>query len=369
MSSSVSDSSPSGTQAPAGLRQTFDTAATAAFDFAATAALPFNQRWGAYRQIAQAGGSEAADVLAQALVQEKDSGIRYMTAGLLRDVGSKTPQDAITAATAIAQVLGNEKDSYARRSMELALADLATAQPQALPIAAAAIASGLEKSADTLTRCLQAGQLSDFCAAMPAIGTQILPAVTAAFTAEKDKLAAHHLARTLVVIAGDETQRPQVIATLMQAMTAPPSQANPVEKTFAAAHALHRIAEQAPQEVVMALAYALAKPGQGDNARRLCILGLGAFAEADKDCAKPAAKALLAALGSETDSLHRRHIVEGVMKAVHNGFNSQSAGSGLYTHLNARERDRETRDNITRALRSLGHKTPAVPMSIPAPKV
>lgn len=360
MSSSVSDSSPSGAQAAAGLRQSFDAAAMSA--------MPFSQRWTTYRQIAQSGSNDATDILAQAIVQEKDTGIRYMTAGLLRDLGSKTPQDATIAATAIAQVLGSEKDAYARRSMELSLADLAAAQPQALPVAATAIAGGLEKAQDTLTRCLQAGQLSDFCSAAPETGAQILPAVIKAFTAEKDKLAAHHLSRTLVVIAGDETQRPQVIATLMQALTAPPSQENPLEKTFAAAHALHRIAEQAPQDVVLALAHALAKPGQGDNARRLCILGLGAFAEADKDCAKPAAKALLAALGRESEALYRRHIVEGVMKAVHNGFNGQSAGSGLYTHLNARERDRETRDNITRALRSLGHKTPAVPMSIPAPK-
>lgn len=357
MSSSVSETTPSA----AVLRQTFD--------IAATAAQPFNLRWGTYREIAKTGGADAVDMLAQAIASEKDSGIRYMTAGLLRDVGSQTPTAAAVAAQAIAGVLGSEKDAYARRCMELALADLALAQPQTTAIAAAAIASGLKASADTLTRCLQAGQLTDFCTAVPATGAQIFPAVAAAFTAEKDKLAAHHLSRTLVAITADDTQRTQVIATLMQALTAAPSQENPVEKTFAAAHALHRIAEQSPQNASFALAFALGKPGQCDNARRLCILGLGAFAEADKECAKIAAKALFKALGTETEPLNRRHIVDGVMKAVHSGLSGKSAGSGLYAHLTAHERDRETRDNISRVLRSLGHKTPAVPMSIPAPKL
>ncbi|MDP2205071.1 MAG: hypothetical protein Q8K65_02070 [Alphaproteobacteria bacterium] len=357
MSNSVSETTPS----TAALRPSFD--------MAATAAQPFNLRWTAYREIAKTGGADAPALLAEALASEKDSGIRYMTAGLLRDVGSQTPATATIAAQAIAGALGSEKDAYARRSMELALAELAAAQPQTTAIAAAAIASGLKTSADTLTRCLQAGQLTDFCAAVPATGAQILPAVAAAFTAEKDKLAAHHLSRTLVTIAADSTQRQHVIATLMHALTTAPSQENPVEKTFAAAHALHRIAEQSPQSVSFALAFALGKPGQGDNARRLCILGLGAFAQTDKDCAKIAAKALFKALPGETEPLNRRHIVEGIMNAVHSGLSSQSAGSGLYAHLNARERDRETRDNITRALRSLGHKTPAVPMSIPGPKL
>ncbi|MFN7114569.1 MAG: hypothetical protein ACK4PK_09475 [Alphaproteobacteria bacterium] len=357
MSSSVSENAPS-----AG-------ALRPSFDLAATAAQPFNLRWTAYRDLAKTGGADAVPLLAEALATEKDSGIRYMTAGLLRDAGSQTPAAAVIAAQAISDALGSEKDAYARRSMELALADLAAAQPQTTLIAATAIAGGLKTSADTLTRCLQAGQLTDFCAAVPAAGAAVFPAVAAAFTAEKDKLAAHHLSRTLVTIAADGAQRPQVIATLMQTLTAAPSQDNPVEKTFAAAHALHRIAEESPQSVSFALAFALGKPGQGDNARRLCILGLGAFAQADKDCAKIAAKALFKALPGETEPLNRRHIVEGIMNAVHSGLSSQSAGSGLYVHLNARERDRETRDNITRALRRLGHKTPTVPVSIPGPKI
>lgn len=357
MSSSVSENTPSA----ATLRATFD--------LAATAAQPFNERWTTYRNIAKTGGAEAAGLLAEAIAAEKDSGIRYMTAGLLRDAGSQNAAAADIAARAIAAALAPEKDAYARRSMELALADLATAQPHVTVIAAAAIAGGLGKSDDTLTRSLQAGQLTEFCRAVPETAAQIFPAVAAAFAAEKDKLAAHHLSRTLVAITADETQRPQVISVLMKAMTAPPSSENPVEKTFAAAHALHRIAEEAPQNVAYAMTFALGKDGQNDNARRLCILGLGAFAEAHPDCAKIAAKALFKALGTESEPLNRRHIVDGVMKAVHSGLESASAGRGLYTHLTGQERDRETRDNISRALRSLGHKTPAVPMSIPAPKM
>jgi len=352
------------------LRQGFDTAAApslAQVKAALDSNPPFNERWRLYRTAAQIGGNEAADVLAAALPTEKDAGIRYMTAGLLRDIAKAAPETADVAAKAVAQAATKEVDAYARRSMELSLADIAAAAPTA--IAAQALAANLSKPSDTLTRSLQAGQLSDFVAAAPQTGAQILPAVIDAFAQEKDKLAAHHLARTLTTIAhADASLRPAVITAVMDALTTPPSQAHPIEKTFAAASALHSIGSQAPADVTQALAQHLTQGAAGDNARRLCILGLGAFAEADKDCAKTAAKALLKALTTESDALHRRHIVDGVMKAVYNGFNSQSAGGAFYAHLNARERDRETREKISRSLRQLGHKTPATPMSIPAPK-
>lgn len=330
---------------------------------------PFNERWALFRAAAKAANSEAAELLGTAMLGEKDSGIRYMTAGLLRDIAKSAPETAGMAAEAIAKTLGKETDAYARRSMELSLADIAAAAPETAPTAAKAVAANLSKPSDALTRSLQAGQVADFVAAAPAAAAQVLGAVTEAFAQEKEKLAAHHLARALVTIAAaDETLRPAVISTMITALATPPSQANPVEKTFAAASALHSIGQRAPTEITQALAQQLTQGTQGDNSRRLCILGLGAFAEADKDCAKTAAKALLKALSTEGDALHRRHIVDGVMKAVHNGFSSQSAGGAFYAHLNARERDRETREKISRSLRQLGHKTPAVPMSIPAPK-
>lgn len=368
---SVADPASASQTAAKTLRGDFGDAATATLA-ALAAALeqtpPFNQRWTIYRQMADIGGSDAVAALGRAIGAEKDSGIRYMTAALLRDLGTRQAEDAPAAAAAIAKTHAAETDAYARRSMELSLADLAAARPATAVIAAAAIAGGLEKPSDTLTRCLQAGQLTVLAQAAPETAAAIIGDVTAAFAAEKDKLAAHHLSRTLCAIADNAELRPQVIATLSAALCAPPSQAQPLEKTFAAAHALHQIAQTAPQEVTQALAGALSTPAQGDNARRLCILGLGAFAAADKNCAQTAATALLAALGGEADALHRRHIVDGVMKAVYNGFSSDLAGSTLYAHLTGQERDRETREKITRVLRSLGHKTPAVPMSAPAPK-
>jgi len=354
------------------LRQGFDTAAApslAQVKAALESNPPFNERWRLYRTAAQIGGNDAADLLAAALPAEKDAGIRYMTASLLRDIAKAAPDASATAAQAVAKAATQETDAYARRSMELSLADIAATAPATTAIAAQALAANLSKPSDTLTRSLQAGQLSDFVAAAPQTGAQILPAVITAFAQEKDKLAAHHLARTLTTIAhADATQRPAVIAAVMTALTTPPSQAHPLEKTFAAASALHSIGSHAPADVTQALAQHLTQGAAGDNARRLCILGLGAFAEADKDCAKTAAKALLKALTTESDALHRRHIVDGVMKAVYNGFSSQSAGGAFYAHLNARERDRETREKISRSLRQLGHKTPTTPMSIPAPK-
>jgi hypothetical protein len=337
------------------------------FDVAAAAALPFGARWDAYRHIAGTGGAEAPALLAQALAAEKDSGLRYMTASLLREAGIATPEAGVTAAAAIALALKTEADAYARRSMELSLAALAGAQERALPLAAAAIADSIQKTPDVMTRCLQARQLGTFCEAAPAVRSQVLPAVAEVFAAEKSPVASHHLARTLAVIADDDALRPQVIGLLMYALATPHSAAAPVEKTFAAAYALHHIGATAPQEVSLAMARTLLRAGQGDTARRLCILGLGAFAEADGESAKTAAKALVRALERETEPLYRRYIVDGLMNAANNGVNNQSVGHALYLHLSARERDRETRDKITRTLRSLGHKTPTVQMNTTRP--
>lgn len=328
----------------------------------------FDQRWSLYRQIARQPEAGAVSLLADALGREKDTGIRYMTANLLRDAGSRSAEGAAIAARAIAKALAPETDAYAQRAMELSLSDIAAKHPQTAAVAAQAIAAALSKPADALATSLRAGQLADFCAVDANIGTKILPAVAEAFAAAPDKLSAHHLSRVLSTIASDDTQRPQVIAVLMQSLTTAPSAAHPLEKTFAAAHALHRIAETAPVEVTQALATALAEPAQGSNARRLCILGLKAFAEAHQDCAKIAAPALVSALPQETDALHRRHIVDGVMTSVRNdGITSNAAGAALFAHLSI-ERDRETRDTINQSLRRLNHKTSSVPMSIPVPK-
>lgn len=361
----------------------FDTAAAPSFDALAQkidTATNGSERWSASRQLADIGKNDplqsvnAAVTLTAAALREKDAGLRYMTAGLLRDIGSAQAAAAQTAADGIAALNANEKDAYARRSMELALVDLARAQPQTIPAAANAIAKGIAHGSDALTRSLQAGQLTELIATQPAVAAGVIELVTNAFKGETEKLAAHHLSRTLVTMASDAALRAQVVGTLMDAMTTAPTALHPLEKTFAAAHALHVISADHPKQVAEAMADRLSGGTLGDNARRLCILGLGYAAEADKDCAAIAAPALLKAISTEAEPLYRRHIVSGVMKAVHNGFSSTEAGKALFAHQSAKtdtgmlENDRETRETINSTLRRLNHKTPATPMSIPAPK-
>lgn len=361
----------------------FDAAAQPSFDSLVQkidVAHSGSERWTASRQLAQIGKADAlqsistATTLTAAGLREQDAGLRYMTANLLRDIGTAQPAAAQIAADGIAALNANEKDAYARRSMELALVDLARAQPQTIATAAGAIAKGIAHGADALTRSLQAGQLTELVLAQPTAAASVIDLVTNAFKGESEKLAAHHLSRTLVALTADENLRPQVIKTLMTALTTEPSTAQPLEKSFAAAHALHIISADHPKEVATAMASSLNSGKLESNGRRLCILGLGYAAEADKECAQLAAPALLNAISAETDSLHRRHIVDGVMKSVQNGFSAQDAGKALFAYLSAKsgdgmlESDRETRDKISSALRRLNHKTPATPMSIPAPK-
>ncbi len=361
----------------------FDAAALPSFDGLAKtidAATNGSERWIAARQLAQIGKNDArhsvnaVNTLMAAALREKDAGLRYMTAGLLRDIGSTQAAAAQTAADGIAALNANEKDAYARRSMELALVDLARAQPQTIPAAADAIAKGIAHGTDALTRSLQAGQLTELISAQPAAATGVIGLVTNAFKGETEKLAAHHLSRTLVTMASDPALRAQVVGTLMDALTSIPTALHPLEKTFAAAHALHMISADHPKQVAEAMADRLGSGTLGDNARRLCILGLGYAAEADKDCAAIAAPALLKAISTEAEPLYRRHIVNGVIKAVHNGFSSTEAGKALFAHQSAKtgtgmlENDRETRDAINSALRRLNHATPTTPMSVPAPK-
>lgn len=355
--------------------QAFGTAAQTGADHATPSA-----RWIATRALAQGAAADAeqsikaaTEIVARAAA-EKDSGLRYMSANLLRDLGSQQSAAAEIAAEGIAALATKETDAYARRSMELALADLATAQPQTAPIAAAAIAANLSKGGDALTRSLQAGQLTTLVQQSPAIGVEILAPVSKAFDIESEKLAAHHLSRTLVAIAADDNLRQPVVAKLMDAMTAAPTTAHPLEKTFAAAQALHQISTTHPQEIAAAMADRLESGKMGNNGRRLCILGLSYAAEATPDGAAIAAPTLLKALPQENDALLRRHIVDGVMKSVHNGFAAKEAGAALFAHLSAKngdemlERDRETREKISSTLRRLGHRTPAAPQSIPAPR-
>src|SRR6218665_4026965 len=267
-----------------------------------------SERWTASRQLAHIGKTDAlqsistATTLTAAALREQDAGLRYMTANLLRDIGTAQPAAAQIAADGIAALNANEKDAYARRSMELALVDLARAQPQTITTAAGAIAKGLAHGVDALTRSLQAGQLSELVTAQPAAAAGVIDLVTNAFKGESEKLAAHHLSRTLVALTADGALRPQVIKTLMDALTTEPSTTQPLEKSFAAAHALHIISADRPKDVARAMAERLDSGKLESNARRLCILGLGYAAEADKDCAAIAAPTLIKALGTESDA-------------------------------------------------------------------
>jgi hypothetical protein len=137
------------------------------------------------------------------------------------------------------------------------------------------------------------------------------------------------------------------------------------EKTFAAAHALRLLGDRAPELVATEAGKALQTPAQTETQRRIYILALGTLAGQSKDAAQIAGKILLESIQTEDSPLNRRHSIKGIMAAVHNGFDSKTTGQKLFAQLEG-ERDRETREEITRALVKTNHPLPAFKQQSPA---
>lgn len=338
---------------------------------------PIQKRWEIFKQIAAiaehlpAQSEKALQMLPELAAGDKDAGIRYLSAGLLRDLTLRQPILAGRAAQGIALLATHEQDAYGRRNIELSLIKIAETVPDTATIAAGAIAQNLLAERDVLARCLQAQQLSALCDIHPAVAKTIASDLIEAFRAEPEKLAAYQLSRTLVKIAEDAALRPAILETLISSMTAPASAAHPMEKSFAAAQGLHQMAAAGgAQDVTAAMANRLTETATsgplGDTARRLCILGL-CYLATDTACTQTAAGALIHNLAQEPTALYRRHIVDGVMTSVQSGFDLQTAAKALSAHLDM-ERDRETRDKIQSSLRRLGQPMPAFKTSTPALK-
>jgi hypothetical protein len=306
--------------------------------------------------------------LANYIETEKDGGLVYMTGQKLAALASAYPETAVTAATAVAKALKTEKDDYARRSLAFSMASIGHVNADARQIAIDALGAALTGEKDTLARCLTSGTLSDFGILSKASAEKTLKIYAGALENELSAQVMNHITQDMARVA---KAQPETLATavdmLVSLINDKDGKIKQPEKIFAASHALRLMGDQSPALVATAVADALTQNRLPETQRRVYILTLDALAKADAGAAQTAHAALLETIGSEPSSLNRRHSINAIMAAVKNGADGTETGAKLFKHLDG-ERDRETRELVTRCLMTLGHPLPKVKPLIPQPK-
>ncbi len=310
---------------------------------------------------------EAAFAIATFMRQEKDSGLRYMTGNALRDMTIAQPAAAKIATSAIADTLLSEKDSYAQRALELSLVALSGINTASRDMTLATLGQSLLQQPDTLGRSLTSGLMADIGTTSAEAAQHSVALLSYALHKETTPQVANRLAQDIAGIA--QTQPavlPQAVETMISVIQN--NKAGKPEKTFAAAHALRLLGDMAPAFVATEIAAATKTPAQTETQRRIYILALGTLAGQNEDAAQTAGKTLLESLKAGDSPLNRRHSIKGIMAAVHNGFDSKTTGQKLFAHLEG-ERDRETREEIMRALVKTNHPLPAFKRQNPTVKM
>lgn len=306
--------------------------------------------------------------LAAYIVQEKDGGLTYMAGQKLAALGTAFPAVAKEAAAAIAAAMNSEKDDYARQSLSFSLATLGHADEGARDIAVAALGKTLGTEKDTLARCLTAGTLGDFGVLSAKTAQQTLEIFTPALNRETTAQVMNHITQNMAAVAKAQPKiLPQTVDALITTINDKERKITQPEKIFAGSHALRLLGDDAPQTVADKIAGALTGNSLPETQRRVYILTLEALARTDTGAAKTAHDALTKSLASEPSALNRRHTIKGIMAAVKNGADSGQTGKNLFKHLDG-ERDRETRELVTRCLMTLGHPLPKVKPLIPQPR-
>jgi len=310
---------------------------------------------------------DAAFALSEFMRQEKDSGLRYMTGNALRDMTLAQPNIAQIAVVAIADTLLSEKDSYAQRALELSLVSLSGIDTPSRDVALATLGQSLLQQPDTLGRSLTSGLMADIGRTSEEAAQHSVALLSYALHKEATPQVAARMAQDIAGIAqAHPSVLPQAAETMISVIGN--NTTDRPEKTFAAAHALRLLGDMAPDHVATEIAKAVKVPAQTETQRRIYILALGTLAGQSKDAAQTTGNTLIEVLKTEDSPLNRRHSIKGIMAAVHNGFDSKTAGQKLFTHLEG-ERDRETREEITRALIKTNHPLPAFKAQNPTLKM
>jgi len=315
-----------------------------------------------------ASAKTVSEGLAAYIATEKDGGLVYMTGQKLAAIASAYPDTAVTAATAVAGALDKEKDDYARRSLSFSMASIGHTSAAARDIAIEALGAELTREKDVVARCLTSGTLSDFGVLSETAAAKTLKIYAKALDHELSPQVMNHITQDMAVVAkAQPATQPAAVDMLISVINDKDGKIKQPEKIFAASHALRLLGDLSPAPVAKAVADALAQNKLPETQRRVYILTLDALAKSDRAAAQTAHAALLQTLPQEPSALNRRHSINGIMAAVKNGMDGKATAAQLFRHLD-NERDRETRDLVSRHLMTLGHPLPKVKPLIPQPK-
>lgn len=298
-------------------------------------------------------GGDTTAIIFGAFATDPDAGMRYMAAGLIRDIGLAHPAQTVNAAGAIAMLLGREKDDYARAYQKDAILQLGLASEAAAPLAVDAIGQLLLNEKDSLARVDLAQNLGTLGRKYPSQSAAAVKQLAQGAAKETDGFAAHKIAENITNIAlSNAASFPAALDALANGF----AMGGRIEALSGNANGLARLAEKHPAAVAVVIEKQLDGAASRDQ-RRLSILNLKHIAGLDTTGANIAAPILLSALNNETDPLHRRHIVEGLLTATTNRADAAPVLDALKTQQQT-EKDPETRDTIDHAMRRLGYVRP-----------
>lgn len=322
----------------------------------------YGSRWIASRMLRDLGlkdetqGDFALTTLCATLSAEKDPGSRYMLCNLVRDLGLAHEGLAVTAAAAIAGTVGREKDSEALMSEKGSLMALGLKYEAAGAIAVAGLSKALQENTEPYSRILLSSDLRDIGLKYPSQARAVITSVCKATQNETDTWTTQHVAQHLTSVA---LKNPSVAPQAMTAFSAGVARATRIESIFAWSNALNTLGKSHPMAAIVAMEQGFDDPAitAHKDKRRAYICNLSALADIGHPEAEACSKVLLKNLKKEPDAHQRRLIIKGLVTCINNRIDSRDVKDGLRKQL-SREKDRETRETLERALRSLGYIKP-----------
>ncbi len=315
----------------------------------------YGSRWIAAKMLRDAGlknekqGEMAVFTYLREISREKDSGTRYMFSNLARDIGLKHPALAVTAATAIACALHVETDAFSRTTEKNAIVAVGMSSEAAAPIALASLGKVLQTETDITQRQILSGEIAMMAAEYPQQSAAALNILKDAAEGETNGAVARRFARDIGLIA---LNNPNVLSLAINTLSTGMRNASNIDATSGYANALRDLGERHPMSVIVAAETSL-QMGGGDNQRRMNILNLSGIAALGHAESSAVSRVLMDTLPKENDSYHRRLIIKGLMTCIQSRIDETPVKDAL-TQLLVTEKDRETREDAQRALRSLG---------------
>jgi hypothetical protein len=321
----------------------------------------YGSRWIMARMLRDLGlkNETDADTALKTLVtcfqNEKDSGTRAMACGQMRDLAIAYEPLSGVAAAAIALHLMAEKDPYSKNSIKNALLSIGMAFEAAAPTAVSFIGGELATEKDPAVRMMISSSLQDIASKHPSQAKAVIGLLVKAAATEDNNDAARKYAQDIAACGTGNN------ALVMDALSKGFREAKNIEVAAAYSHCQLQIGLKHPMPVIADI-----EKGWKDfnsDQRRMATLNLSRLGDLGFAEATASSAVLTAALSGETSSYNRKAIINGLMTCVRNKADETPVRELLKTEYEA-EKDKETRELLSRSLRHLGYLTP-VPVLVP----